>query len=63
MDERKRLYRSKKERMIAGVAGGLAQYFGLDPTIIRLIFVVLLFTPPSGVLIYLILWLITPEEP
>ena len=62
MDERKRLYRSKKERMIAGVAGGIANYFGLDPTIIRLIFVVLLFAPPSGVLIYLVLWLITPEE-
>lgn len=59
----KRLLRSKRERMIAGVCGGLAQYLGLDPTIIRLIFIILIFAPPSGVLIYLILWLIMPEEP
>jgi phage shock protein C len=59
----KRLFRSKRERMISGVCGGLAQYLGLDPTIIRLIFILLFFAPPSGVLIYLILWLITPEEP
>jgi phage shock protein C len=58
----KRLVRSKRERMIAGVCGGLAQYLGLDPTIVRLIFILLLFAPPSGVLIYLILWLIMPEE-
>lgn len=58
----KRLYRSKRERMIAGVCGGLAQYLGLDATILRLIFILLLFAPPSGILIYLILWLITPEE-
>ncbi len=61
--ETKRLYRSKRERMIAGVCGGLAQYLGLDPTIVRLIFILLLFAPPSGVLIYLIMWLIAPEEP
>ena len=59
----KRLYRSKNEKMIAGVCGGLASYFSLDPTIVRLIFILLLFAPPSGVLIYLILWLITPLEP
>ena len=63
MDGTKRLYRSKSEKMIAGVCGGLAVYFGLDPTIVRLIFLLLLFAPPSGILIYLILWLITPMEP
>jgi len=63
MDGPKRLYRSKNEKMIAGVCGGLAVYFGLDPTIVRLIFLLLLFAPPSGILIYLILWLITPLEP
>ncbi len=60
--EGKRLYRSKNEKMIAGVCGGLASYFSLDPTIVRLIFILLLFAPPSGILIYLILWLITPLE-
>ncbi len=59
----KRLFRSKNEKMIAGVCGGLASYFSLDPTIVRLIFILLLFAPPSGILIYLILWLITPLEP
>jgi phage shock protein C len=62
MDFTKRLYRSKNEKMIAGVCGGLANYFSLDPTIVRLIFILLLFAPPSGILIYLILWLITPLE-
>jgi phage shock protein C len=63
MDLSKRLYRSNSEKMIAGVCGGLASYFSLDPTIVRLIFILLLFAPPSGVLIYLVLWLITPLEP
>jgi phage shock protein C len=58
----KRLFRSNSEKMIAGVCGGLASYFGIDPTIVRLVFILLLFAPPSGILIYLILWLITPLE-
>jgi len=63
MDGTKRLYRSKNEKMIAGVCGGLASYFSIDPTLVRLLFILLLFAPPSGVLIYLIIWLITPLEP
>jgi len=63
MDGTKRLYRSNSEKMIAGVCGGLAKYMNIDPTVVRLIFILLLFAPPSGVLIYLILWLITPLEP
>jgi phage shock protein C len=63
MDGTKRLYRSNREKMIAGVCGGLANYFGIDPTIVRLIFILLFFAPPSGILIYLIMWLITPLEP
>ncbi len=62
MEGPKRLFRSKNEKMIAGVCGGLASYFHLDPTIVRLVFILLLFAPPSGILIYLILWLITPLE-
>ena len=62
MDFSKRLYRSKNEKMIAGVCGGLANYFSIDPTIVRLVFILLLFAPPSGILIYLILMLITPLE-
>jgi phage shock protein C len=63
MESPKRLYRSKNEKMIAGVCGGLASYFSIDPTLVRLIFILLMFAPPSGVLIYLIIWLITPLEP
>jgi phage shock protein C len=57
-----RLTRSRTDRVIGGVCGGLGDYFGIDPVIVRLIFVVLAFTPPLVTLvIYPILWLITPE--
>ena len=57
------LRRSRSDRRIAGVCGGLAAYFGTDPTIIRIIFV-LLALPGGlpGTLLYLILWLVMPEE-
>ncbi len=57
-----RLYRSVHGRVIGGVAGGLADFFGIDPTIIRLIFVLLVIFGGSGVLIYIILWIILPEK-
>ncbi|MGI5836942.1 MAG: PspC domain-containing protein [Chloroflexota bacterium] len=60
----KRLYRSRDQRMIAGVAGGIAEYFDVDPTLVRIIFVLLAlpgFFP--GLLFYLILWVIIPPEP
>ena len=59
----KKLYRSRKERMIGGVCGGLAQYFNADPTIIRIIAVVLLLSGTAGFWAYIIMWLIVPEEP
>ncbi len=59
----KTLYRSRKERMIAGVCGGLAEYFSIDPTVVRLIFVLLtLFSKGFGILAYIILILAVPEE-
>jgi phage shock protein C len=59
-----RLYRSRSDRKLAGVAGGLAQYFGIDPIIVRLAFVLLFFAPHSIIVpIYLILWIVMPEEP
>ena len=61
--EYKRLYRARDERMIAGVCGGIANYFGVDPTIIRLIFVIFALGIGSGVLAYIILAIIMPEEP
>jgi phage shock protein C len=57
----KRLYRSKKERILGGVCGGFAEYFEVDPTIVRLLMVLLLFTG-SGILFYIIAWIIMPEK-
>jgi len=59
----KRLYRSKDERMIWGVCGGLAKYFDVDPTIIRLVAVLTLFLGLVGVLAYIILAIVVPLEP
>ena len=59
----KRLYRKRNEKILAGVCAGLGDYFGIDPTIVRIIFLVLVFAGLGGVLVYIILWIITPEEP
>ena len=61
--ETKKLYRSKKNRMIAGVCGGLGDYFNIDPTLVRLLFVLFGLAVGGGFLLYLLLWLIMPEEP
>ncbi len=60
--ENKKLLRSKNNRMLAGVCGGVAEYFNLDPTIVRIIYVVLTFAGFAGLLIYLIMWLLIPEN-
>ena len=59
----KKLYRSRKDKMLGGVAGGLAEYFDIDPTLVRIAFVITLFLGGTGVLAYLILWIVVPEEP
>ena len=59
----KRLYRSKSDVMIAGVCSGLAKYLNVDPTAIRLAFVLLFFLAFGGFWIYVILWIIMPFEP
>jgi phage shock protein C len=61
--EIKRLYRSRSDLMLGGVCGGLAKYLNVDPAIIRLVFVLLLFLGGGGFWIYLVLWIITPVEP
>ncbi len=60
MNER-RLTRSSRDRMIAGVCGGIADYFGIDPTLIRVIFVVLGLLAGPGLLLYLALWVVLPK--
>lgn len=57
------LRRSRDDRMLAGVCGGLGHTLGIDPAIVRIAFVLLTIAGGSGVLIYLILWLVVPEEP
>lgn len=61
--ENKRLYRSRKNRMIAGVCGGFAEYLNIDPTIVRLVIVLLaIFGVSAGFWIYLIAAIIVPNE-
>lgn len=59
----RRLYRSRRERMIGGVCGGLAEYFGIDPTIVRIALVVLAFVAGWGIIAYIIGLIIIPENP
>ncbi len=59
----RKLYRSNKEKVLGGVCGGLAEYFNIDPTIVRLAFVALSIWGGSGLLLYLIMWIVVPEEP
>lgn len=59
----KRLYRSENERMLAGVLGGLAEYFNIDPTLVRLLFVVSLFiSVGTSFLAYIVAIIIMPHE-
>jgi phage shock protein PspC (stress-responsive transcriptional regulator) len=58
----KRLSRTREGRVVAGVCGGIAAYFGIDPTLVRLAFAVFTIFGGAGVLIYLIAWIVIPEE-
>lgn len=62
MSEHKRLTRSRTNRQLAGVCGGLGEYFGVDPTLIRIAFVLVTIFAGTGLLLYIILALIIPEE-
>jgi phage shock protein PspC (stress-responsive transcriptional regulator) len=62
----RRLHRSVSDRKIAGVCGGLAEYFGVDPTLVRLVWVIGTIVPGAivfGILAYLVAWFIMPERP
>ncbi len=58
---RKKLYRNPNEQVVAGVAAGLASYFNIDPIIPRIVFVLITLAGGWGILVYIILWVITPE--
>jgi phage shock protein C len=59
------LRRSRSDRIIAGVCAGLAHHFGLDPTLVRVLYVLasILSVAFPGIVVYLVLWIVIPEEP
>jgi len=63
MSEKKKLYRSRQNRKIAGVCGGLGEYFTIDPTLVRLAVIFFSLWWGGGLLFYLIAWFVMPEEP
>lgn len=58
-----KLYRSQNDKWIAGVCGGLAEFFGLDVSLVRLLAVLLALLGGHGILVYLILWIVVPKAP
>ena len=58
----KRLYKSGKNKVLCGVCGGIAEYFNIDPLIVRLVFVALFFGWGCGGMLYLLLWLLAPRR-
>ncbi len=61
MDERKRLYKSRNNKMICGVCAGIADYFNIDPSIVRVLWAVLALAAGTGVLAYIACAIILPE--
>ena len=62
MNASNRLYRSTTDKVIGGVCGGLGNYLNIDPVIVRILFVLLAVFGGSGVLVYIILWIVIPEQ-
>ena len=61
---KKKLYRSRKDRKIAGVCGGMAEYFDVDPTVVRLLWALtLIFGVLPSIIAYIICWIVIPEKP
>lgn len=62
MAKNKKLYRSKKNRIIGGVCGGIAEYLDTDPTIVRLIWIFGSLLWGAGIIAYILAWIIIPEK-
>lgn len=60
---KKRLYKSNSDKKVCGVCGGIANYFDVDPTIVRLAWVIFTFAGGSGLLAYIIAAIVMPEDP
>jgi phage shock protein PspC (stress-responsive transcriptional regulator) len=63
MDPSEKLYRSRTNRQVAGVCGGLAERFNVDATLVRVLFVLLAIFGFAGIILYVAMWIIVPEEP
>jgi len=63
MEQTKKLYRSRTDKMIGGVSGGLATYFDIDVVIFRLLFVLLVLFGGGGLIAYIVMWIVVPPEP
>lgn len=61
--EAKRLYRSRKNRVLGGVCGGIGEYFGVDPVLVRLLWVIFCVAYGAGILAYIVGWIIIPPNP
>ena len=59
----KKLYKSNTQKMVSGVCGGIAEYFDVDPTIVRILFVIFGFSGGGGILLYLLAAVIMPDDP
>ena len=63
MAETRKLYRSRSNRQVAGVCGGLAKRFNVDVTLVRVLFILLGIFGGSGIVLYIAMWIIVPKEP
>ena len=59
----KKLYRSQTDKKLGGVCGGIAEYFGIDSTLVRLLLVLFCIMGGAGVFAYIVAWLVMPERP
>lgn len=62
MAQVKKIYRSKSQRILGGVCGGIAEYFGVDPTIVRLGWILLSLFWGVGIIMYILAWIVIPEQ-
>jgi phage shock protein C len=61
MEDPRKLYRSETQRMLAGVCGGLAEYFNIDATVMRVLFLILAVFGGLGIVLYLVMWIVVPD--
>ena len=59
----KKLYRSRENRKIAGVCGGIAEYLEIDPSVVRIIWILMVLIGGPGILLYIIAWILLDEKP